>query len=67
MYVFAISVRKYFCWFYFHEFIREIWKKDIKFRNSSILSFKFLCKKKKALNALIFLEIIYSVCKFFAN
>ena len=23
--------------------------------------------KKKALNALIFLEIIYSVCKFFAN
>ena len=46
MYVFAISVRKYFGWFYFHEFIREIWKKDIKFRNSSILSFKFLRKKK---------------------
>ena len=43
--VFAISVRKYFGWFYFHNFIREIWKKDIKFRNSSILS--FLSKKKK--------------------
>ena len=40
-------------------------KKDITFCNSSILSLH--CQKKIALNALIFLEILYSVCKFFAN
>lgn len=64
MYLFAISVRKYFSGFIFTILI-EKYEKKIKFSNSSILS--FLCKKKNALKVLIFLEILCKLIYFTAQ